>query len=78
MLDIEKISTHHWLSFRHEKHFHAYIRGHKGEFSLCKLIAPIVDVKKMNIPGDRSPCCIHCFNALYGIRLSGEFVKDLL
>lgn len=64
--ELQKVSTHHWLKHRSEPHFHAYLSGKRGENAMCSDGQPIAELRDMDIPGDRSLCCIKCMSALYG------------
>lgn len=58
--------THFWLKPPNEETFHVYLDTVPGTASLCRRSPEILDMNKMDIPGDRSKCCLHCFSNLYG------------
>ena len=66
---INKVSSHFWLRHVQEKTFHAYLILKNGTHSVCGEAIPISCLDKMDIPGERSPCCHHCFSGLYGVDL---------
>lgn len=66
---LEDASIHEWL--RHEtdnkRVFHAYLARTPGTPSLCGKHPSISRMREMDIPGDVSVCCVHCFFKLYRI-----------
>jgi len=65
-INVQHVATNHWLLLPGAKIFHAYVVVGKGEKPVCGKNLPITDFKSMNVPGERSLCCIHCFSGLYG------------
>lgn len=59
------VLTHFWLKHPGEELFHAYLATAPGTSSLCGRSPAITKMADMDIPGDRSVCCIHCFSKLY-------------
>lgn len=71
------VSTHHWLKHSDESTFHAYLV--RGKRPICGHSEIIIDVCTMDIPGDFSPCCVHCFKELYGFDpYANPSSKDLI
>ena len=69
-VDLNKIAAHYWLLRPKESTFHAYSPARVGAMPVCGSGQPIVRLKDMNIPSDRSVCCIDCFERLYGIDIT--------
>lgn len=69
MPEIQKVATHHWLKSRNQVVFHAYLSSRIGEKSVCGESPAIGVLRDMDIPGDRSPCCLKCMSGLYGFEL---------
>jgi hypothetical protein len=61
----DEVLTHYWLRHPEDKKFHAYVELNPGTPSLCGRSPSITYFDKMDIPGDRSQCCLHCFIKLY-------------
>ena len=55
-----------WLKKPGDKVFHAYMSTETNTAPLCLLGSPIVDMSDMTLPGDRSPCCLHCLSRITG------------
>lgn len=64
---LSAISTHHWLKHPTQSVFHAYLVRTLGSTSVCGKGNPIQNLSEMDIPGDRSTCCIDCYSKLYGV-----------
>ena len=61
------ITTHHWLKHPAESTFHVYQTVRIGTESMCGKGKRIQKFAEMDIPGDRSVCCLNCYSVLYGI-----------
>lgn len=66
-LNLSAVSTHHWLKYPDTSPFHAYLVSRLGAPTVCGEGMPIQDLSEMDIPGDRSVCCIKCYMNLYGM-----------
>ena len=65
-LIVANVSSHVLLKHRSESCFHVYLHPRSGTRPLCQVGLAIDDLKSMDIPGDRSPCCNDCSRVLYG------------
>lgn len=66
--ELERVTLHHWLKDKHDLVFHAYASANPGTKSMCEEGARIRDWQTMEIPGERSMCCINCMTTLFGYR----------
>lgn len=64
--DIERITSHHWVRHTEQSLFHAYLKIRPDFTSVCGEGKPFDNVRNLDIPGERSKCCIRCCEALYG------------
>lgn len=62
---VDDVLTHFWLRHADEAFFHVYLAMASGTASLCGRSPVSTGMNKMDIPGDHSVCCIHCFSKLY-------------
>lgn len=64
----DDVLTHFWLKPPNSEDdtFHVYLDTSPGTASLCHRSPAIHNMLQMDIPGDRSKCCLHCFSKLYG------------
>lgn len=62
-----------WLKKSSDKVFHAYMSTLTNTPPLCLVGTPLVEMSAMTLPGDRSPCCLHCSS-----RLTGFFPSNFL
>lgn len=60
-----------WLKSDTDKVFHAYMSTQPNTPPLCLVGSPMIEMANMMLPGDRSPCCLHC-NA----RITGFFPSN--
>lgn len=71
-INLKNVANHYWLMNRKQNTFHAYLTVREGEDTVCKSGPHLGDLKYMDVPGNRSVCCIHCFQGLYGLDLTLE------
>ncbi len=64
-----------WLKKTGDKVLHAYMSTEAGVNPLCIVGSPILDISNMALPGDRSPCCLHCLSRIMGFYPS-NFLKQ--
>lgn len=62
---LERVITHHWLRHYGQAVYHAYVSGKPGSISVCGEQSQITNLALMDIPGDRSKCCLQCVSDLY-------------
>jgi hypothetical protein len=60
------VVSHHWIRHRTDRVFHAYTTARAGVRSICGEGQPFTSVREVDIPGDRSMCCVNCCLALFG------------
>lgn len=75
MLNLKLISSHVLLKAKRETCFHVFAKGNPGSPSLCGEAQLVTDVRAMDIPGERSPCCTKCSQLLYGYPRAPTKVK---
>lgn len=66
-MDLERVLTHHWLKLSGDKSFHAFLSIQAGSRSICGVSLVRESIRDVvQIPGERSVCCVSCHRQLYG------------
>jgi len=65
-MNFKGLVTNFWLRHPEQSVFHVFLSMDSGTGSLCGRSPVITERNKMDLPGDKSVCCLHCFVRLYG------------
>lgn len=77
-MDFAVVLTHHWLKRIGDLSFHAFESPKLGSRSLCGEWVLLDSIRDLQIPGDRSVCCVSCHVRLYGFPLPVSKEKNEL
>lgn len=66
MIICNTVLSNFWLKNDENEVFHAFLKTLPGSPSVCGNGIELNSLESINIPHNRSKCCIVCVDALYG------------